>query len=119
MTSCLSPAPAARSVRSTLVSDGVFCNLAARRRRATGCIVAFSRRSTGNVGRPDRLAAHHDEVPMSVFSNRTSDASEHAGRYVTAVLQLLGDADPIDVLRGTPRKLAAALDAIPAAAVPV
>ena len=39
---------------------------------------------------------------MSVFTNPASSAAEHAAAYVSAVLALLGDNDPIDVLRSTP-----------------
>ncbi len=39
---------------------------------------------------------------MSVFTNPASSAPEHAAAYVSAVLALLGDKDPIDVLRSTP-----------------
>ena len=39
---------------------------------------------------------------MSVFSNPASSASEHATAYVSAVLELLGDKDAIQVLRTTP-----------------
>jgi hypothetical protein len=47
---------------------------------------------------------------MSVFSNLASEAGEHAGRYVSAVLELLGKAEPADVLRRTPSKLAALVE---------
>src|SRR5262245_58241806 len=42
---------------------------------------------------------------MSVFTNPASGASEHADRYVTAVLDLLGSRDPLAVLRRTPDEL--------------
>lgn len=38
---------------------------------------------------------------MSVFTNPASSASEHAAAYVAAVLDLLGDRDPFEVLRST------------------
>jgi uncharacterized damage-inducible protein DinB len=38
---------------------------------------------------------------VSVFSNPASSAPEQAVRYVEAILNLLGDRDPMDVLRGT------------------
>jgi DinB superfamily len=49
---------------------------------------------------------------MSVFTNPASRSIEQARAYTTAVLELLGSKDPIDVLRNTPdevRKLAAGL----------
>jgi uncharacterized damage-inducible protein DinB len=39
---------------------------------------------------------------MSVFSNTSKDAPELRARYAGAVLDLLGDRDPVDVLRDTP-----------------
>lgn len=38
---------------------------------------------------------------MSVFTNPAGAAREHAAAYVTAILGLLGDQDPIAVLRAT------------------
>ena len=38
---------------------------------------------------------------MSVFTNPASGAAEHAAAYVAAVLDLLGDRDPLAVLRET------------------
>ena len=38
---------------------------------------------------------------MSVFTNPAGAAREQAAAYITAVLDLLGEADPMDVLRGT------------------
>lgn len=38
---------------------------------------------------------------MSVFTNPASGAREDAERYITAVLGLLGDTDPLKVLRAT------------------
>jgi hypothetical protein len=38
---------------------------------------------------------------MSVFTNPAGGAREHASAYVQAVLDLLGDRDPMDVLRET------------------
>jgi DinB superfamily len=46
---------------------------------------------------------------MSVFTNPAARSREQAGAYTTAVLALLGSADPMDVLRGTPRRLRDAL----------
>ncbi len=42
---------------------------------------------------------------MSVFTNPAGAAKEHATAYVTAILGLLGDQDPLTVLRATPEKL--------------
>lgn len=42
---------------------------------------------------------------MSVFTNPASAAGPEAQAYVAAILQLLGDEDPIAVLRRTPRTL--------------
>jgi len=39
---------------------------------------------------------------MSVFSNRKADAAAEAGTYIAAVLDLLGDRDPVAQLRRTP-----------------
>ena len=38
---------------------------------------------------------------MSVFTNPASGAAEHAAAYVAAVLDLVGDRDPLSVLRET------------------
>jgi hypothetical protein len=38
---------------------------------------------------------------MSVFTNPANGAAEHASAYVQAVLELLGDRDPLNVLRAT------------------
>ena len=42
---------------------------------------------------------------MSVFTNPAGAALEHARAYVTAILELLGDQDPLIVLRETPNQL--------------
>jgi hypothetical protein len=42
---------------------------------------------------------------MSVFTNPAGRSLENAREYVGAVLGLLGDRDPFDVLRGTPAAL--------------
>ena len=47
---------------------------------------------------------------MSVFTNPASAAGDQAKMYVAAVLGLLGDSDPMDVLRQTPSALARMLD---------
>jgi uncharacterized damage-inducible protein DinB len=51
---------------------------------------------------------------MSVFTNPASAAPEQAGEYVAAVLGLLGERDPFDVLRTTPRLLREAADSMSA-----
>jgi uncharacterized damage-inducible protein DinB len=51
---------------------------------------------------------------MSVFTNPASSAGDQAKAYVAAVLGLLGDSDPTDVLRQTPSTLARMLDELPA-----
>lgn len=45
---------------------------------------------------------------MSVFTNSASGAPGQAKQYVEAILDLLGDRDPVDVLGGTPRALRSA-----------
>lgn len=44
---------------------------------------------------------------MSVFTNPAGRAPEHAHAYVSAILELLGNQDPVKVLRETPTRLAA------------
>jgi hypothetical protein len=46
---------------------------------------------------------------MSVFTNPASGAAEHAAAYVAAVLDLLGERDPLSVLRDTPGALRRAM----------
>ncbi len=43
---------------------------------------------------------------MSVFTNTATAAPEQAGQYIAAILGLLGDRDPMEVLRQTPALLA-------------
>ena len=50
---------------------------------------------------------------MSVFTNPASSAGDQAKAYVAAVLGLLGDNDPTDVLRQTPSRLTGLLDEVP------
>lgn len=47
---------------------------------------------------------------MSVFTNQASGSLEHAKAYVSAILDLLGDQEPIGVLQQTEGKLRRALD---------
>ena len=46
---------------------------------------------------------------MSVFSNTSKDAPELRAKYAPAVLGLVGDRNPLDVLRDTPGALARAI----------
>jgi hypothetical protein len=52
------------------------------------------------------------EVLLSVFTNPATGAAEHAAAYVPAVLGLLGDRDPITVLRETPSALPRAIEGL-------
>lgn len=47
---------------------------------------------------------------MSVFSNLASAARGEAQAYIAAILELLGDRDPLDVLRRTPVEIRRAVD---------
>jgi len=49
---------------------------------------------------------------MSVFTNPATGAAEHATAYVRAVLELLGDRDPMDVLRNMPAALPRATEGL-------
>jgi uncharacterized damage-inducible protein DinB len=49
---------------------------------------------------------------MSVFTNPASGAAEHAAAYVAAVLDLLGNRDPLAVLRETIDVLPQAIDGL-------
>ena len=49
---------------------------------------------------------------MSVFTNPASGAAEHATAYVAAVLDLLGDRDPMAVLREMPAALSHAVEGL-------
>src|SRR5262245_50930845 len=50
---------------------------------------------------------------MSVFTNPAGGALEHARAYVAAILELLGDQDPLEVLAATPAALARFVDSTP------
>lgn len=52
---------------------------------------------------------------MSVFSNPSSSTPQQIAAYVTAVLRLLGDRDPLSVLRETPDALRTAMAGAPPA----
>lgn len=49
---------------------------------------------------------------MSVFTNPASTSPEQAKAYITAVLGLLGDSNPMEVLRQTPAALRRAADGL-------
>lgn len=49
---------------------------------------------------------------MSVFTNRKSDAAGHAGAYTQALLELLGDRDPMEVMEEQADWLLVALDGL-------
>ena len=49
---------------------------------------------------------------MSVFTNPASGAPERAKAYVAAVLDLVGDRDPLAILRATPDALRRAVDGL-------
>jgi hypothetical protein len=51
---------------------------------------------------------------MSVFTNPATGAPEHARAYVAAILDLLGDRDPLDVLKATPDALDRIMASTPA-----
>ncbi len=42
---------------------------------------------------------------MSVFTNSASGAAEQAGDYVGAIIGLVGERDPMAILRATPGEL--------------
>lgn len=46
---------------------------------------------------------------MSVFTNPASSSRENARAYTSAVVDLVGDRDPVDILRRTPAALAKAV----------
>jgi hypothetical protein len=50
---------------------------------------------------------------MSVFTNPAGGAIEHARAYVAAILDLLGDQDPMTVLRATPMALQSVVESTP------
>ena len=49
---------------------------------------------------------------MSVFTNPASRAPQDAAAYVAAVLDLVGDRDPLAILRATPEALGRAIDGV-------
>ena len=51
---------------------------------------------------------------MSVFSNPASSTPSDIAAYVAALLELLGDADPVTILRETPAAAQRFLDSVPA-----
>lgn len=54
---------------------------------------------------------------MSVFTNPADGAAEQAAAYVSAVLELLGSQDPMQVLRATPAALRRGIDGLTPAAL--
>src|SRR5688572_25529115 len=51
-------------------------------------------------------------MSMSVFTNPATGAADHAAVYTRAILELLGDREPIAVLRETPAELPRAIDGL-------
>ncbi len=49
---------------------------------------------------------------MSVFTNPATGAADHAAAYVAAILDLLGDREPLAVLGATPAALTRAIDGL-------
>jgi len=47
---------------------------------------------------------------MSVFSNRSVDSPQERAQYAGAILDLLGDKDPLNVLRQTPSVIARSIE---------
>jgi hypothetical protein len=58
-----------------------------------------------------------EDVGMSVFSNSASSTPEEISGYVDALIGLLGDQDPVAVLRETPHALQQFVAAVPEAIV--
>ena len=54
---------------------------------------------------PDRFPRYHDA--MSLFANPKGGAASSARRYVDAILELLGDRDPLDQMSTTAERLRA------------
>jgi hypothetical protein len=50
---------------------------------------------------------------MSIFSNPAAASADETAAYVNALLALIGDADPVAVLRGTPDAIRQFLDRVP------
>jgi uncharacterized damage-inducible protein DinB len=49
---------------------------------------------------------------MSRFTNQVGAAPAQAGGYVAAILELLGERDPLEVLRGMPDQLRSAMEGV-------
>jgi hypothetical protein len=49
---------------------------------------------------------------MSVFTNPAGAAAEHGAAYTKAILDLLGNRDPMTVLRETPAALSRGVDGL-------
>jgi hypothetical protein len=56
---------------------------------------------------------------VSVFTNPSSSTAADTARYVSALLELLGDQDPIAVLRRTPDVLTRVVEDVPGAIVTI
>jgi hypothetical protein len=54
---------------------------------------------------------------MTIFTNPASSSPADTARYVAGLLDLLGDQDPVGVLRGTPAAIRQFLDTVPAEVV--
>jgi hypothetical protein len=54
---------------------------------------------------------------MSVFTNPASNSKEQAAAYIEAIVGLLGDADPLEVLRTTPAEARRATEGMSARAM--
>jgi hypothetical protein len=50
---------------------------------------------------------------MSEFSNPAATGVADAAAYTASLLKLLGERDPLDVMRETPQKLSAAVKDVP------
>lgn len=51
---------------------------------------------------------------MSIFTNSSAKSADEAGAYTKALLELLGDRDPLQVLRETPATLRGLVDGVDA-----
>lgn len=99
---------------------------------------AFGRRGAGGRGSADFTGAaleasterrrrtntpipreSHEERNMSVFSNPASATAEETQAYIDAILDLLGDRDPVDALASTPPALRRVLSEVPAVSLVV
>jgi len=63
------------------------------------------------------LNANQEQRAMSIFSNPASSTPADIAAYVAALLDLLGDSDPVVILRQMPADLQRFLDTVPARVV--